>query len=95
MFTETDRAASPPFGSKTERKRNVDDRRQNAMAALRAQRDARATRTEHKQRKRIQDERDKDKDDDMVSFYLLSTFIGTLINNIRFYFDSAQEETDK
>ncbi|XP_013145466.1 PREDICTED: RNA polymerase-associated protein Rtf1-like [Papilio polytes] len=59
------RSASPLFGAKSEgRKRNVDDRRQNAMAALRAQRDAKATRTEHKQRKRLEEEKDKDDDDD-------------------------------
>ncbi|CAK1595160.1 unnamed protein product [Parnassius mnemosyne] len=60
----SERSASPLFGAKTERKRNVDDRRQNAMAALRAQRDAKATRTEHKQRKRMEEEKDKDEDDD-------------------------------
>ncbi|CAH2062025.1 unnamed protein product, partial [Iphiclides podalirius] len=60
----SERSASPLFGAKTERKRNVDDRRQNAMAALRAQRDAKATRTEHKQRKRMEEEKDKDEEDD-------------------------------
>ncbi|XP_059047912.1 RNA polymerase-associated protein Rtf1 [Achroia grisella] len=61
----SERAASPLFGAKTERKRNVDDRRQNAMAALRAQRDARATRDEHnRQRRRLEEEKNKDKEDD-------------------------------
>ncbi|XP_045540580.1 RNA polymerase-associated protein Rtf1 [Papilio machaon] len=62
---DASRSTSPLFGAKSEgRKRNVDDRRQNAMAALRAQRDAKATRTEHKQRKRMEQEKDKDDDDD-------------------------------
>ncbi|KPJ02036.1 PREDICTED: RNA polymerase-associated protein Rtf1 [Papilio xuthus] len=62
---DASRSTSPLFGTKSEgRKRNVDDRRQNAMAALRAQRDAKATRTEHKQRKRMEQEKDKDDDDD-------------------------------
>ncbi|XP_053620966.1 RNA polymerase-associated protein Rtf1 [Plodia interpunctella] len=60
----SERSASPLFGAKTERKRNVDDRRQNAMAALRAQRDAKATRVEHKQKKQQEKDKDKDKDDD-------------------------------
>ncbi|KAM3968884.1 RNA polymerase-associated protein Rtf1 [Aphomia sociella] len=61
----SERAASPAFGAKTERKRNVDDRRQNAMAALRAQRDARATRDEHnRQRRRQQDDAAQQQDED-------------------------------
>ncbi|XP_026324462.1 RNA polymerase-associated protein Rtf1 [Hyposmocoma kahamanoa] len=60
-----DRSASPLFGAKTERKRNVDDRRQNAMAALRAQRDAKATRVEHfKQKRRLEEEKNKDKEEE-------------------------------
>ncbi|KAJ2943207.1 hypothetical protein O0L34_g18920 [Tuta absoluta] len=60
-----ERSASPLFGAKTERKRNVDDRKQNAMAALRAQREAKATRVEHiKQKRRLEEEKNKDKDDD-------------------------------
>ncbi|CAH2217223.1 jg22440, partial [Pararge aegeria aegeria] len=61
---ESERSASPLFGAKTERKRNVDDRRVNAMAALRAQRDARATRVETKQKKRAQEQERKEEDDD-------------------------------
>ncbi|KAL0860087.1 hypothetical protein ABMA27_010402 [Loxostege sticticalis] len=68
--TETsERSASPlGFGAKTEgRKRNVDDRRQNAMAALRAQRDAKATRVEKdKQKRRLEEEKNKDKDEEDV-----------------------------
>ncbi|KAJ8706153.1 hypothetical protein PYW07_010930 [Mythimna separata] len=62
----SERSASPLFGAKTERKRNVDDKRQNAMAALRAQRDAKASRVEqHKQKRRLEEEtKDKDDDDD-------------------------------
>ncbi|CAH0757274.1 unnamed protein product [Diatraea saccharalis] len=61
----SERSASPLFGAKTERKRNVDDRRQNAMAALRAQRDAKATRVEHiKQKRRLEEEKNKDKEED-------------------------------
>ncbi|KAJ0170432.1 hypothetical protein K1T71_013803 [Dendrolimus kikuchii] len=62
----SERSASPLFGAaKTERKRNVDDRRQNAMAALRAQRDAKATRVEHiKQKRKMEEEKNKDKDDE-------------------------------
>ncbi|CAH2987305.1 unnamed protein product [Chilo suppressalis] len=62
----SERSASPLFGAaKTERKRNVDDRRQNAMAALRAQRDAKATRVEHiKQKRRLEEEKNKDKDEE-------------------------------
>ncbi|KAI5639583.1 plus-3 domain-containing protein [Phthorimaea operculella] len=60
-----ERSASPLFGAKTERKRNVDDRKQNAMAALRAQREAKATRVEHiKQKRRLEEEKNKDKEDD-------------------------------
>ncbi|CAG9116171.1 unnamed protein product [Plutella xylostella] len=52
---QSERSTSPlGFGLKTERKRNVDDKRQNAMAALRAQRDAKQTR--HEQRQRTDDE---------------------------------------
>ncbi|XP_004923163.2 RNA polymerase-associated protein Rtf1 [Bombyx mori] len=40
----SERSASPLFGCKTERKRAVDDKRQNAMAALRAQRASRVQR---------------------------------------------------
>ncbi|XP_023938322.1 RNA polymerase-associated protein Rtf1 [Bicyclus anynana] len=61
---DAERSASPLFGAKTERKRNVDDRRVNAMAALRAQRDARATRVETKQKKRAQEQERKEEDDD-------------------------------
>uniref|UniRef100_A0A1E1WLS4 Plus3 domain-containing protein n=1 Tax=Pectinophora gossypiella TaxID=13191 RepID=A0A1E1WLS4_PECGO len=62
----SERSASPLFGAKTEgRKRNVDDRRQNAMAALRAQRDAKATRVEHiKQKRRLEEEKNKDKEEE-------------------------------
>ncbi|KAL4718446.1 hypothetical protein ACJJTC_003214, partial [Scirpophaga incertulas] len=62
----SERSASPLFGAaKTERKRNVDDRRQNAMAALRAQRDAKATRVEHiKQKRKLEEEKNKDKEDE-------------------------------
>ncbi|XP_050357987.1 RNA polymerase-associated protein Rtf1-like [Nymphalis io] len=60
---DEERSASPLFGAKTERKRNVDDRRVNAMAALRAQRDARATRVESEQRKRAELQRKEDDDD--------------------------------
>lgn len=68
-----DRSASPLFGAKTERKRNVDDRRQNAMAALRAQRDAKATRVEHfKQKRRLEEEKNKDKEDEDVSHAALA-----------------------
>ncbi|XP_028165181.1 RNA polymerase-associated protein Rtf1-like, partial [Ostrinia furnacalis] len=61
-----ERSASPLFGAKTEgRKRNVDDRRQNAMAALRAQRDAKATRVEKdKQKRRLEEEKNKDKEEE-------------------------------
>ncbi|XP_045533544.1 RNA polymerase-associated protein Rtf1 isoform X1 [Pieris brassicae] len=60
-----ERSGSPLFGAKSERKRNVDDKRVNAMAALRAQRDARAKLTEHKQKKRMEEEKkDKEEDDD-------------------------------
>ncbi|XP_035451178.2 RNA polymerase-associated protein Rtf1 [Spodoptera frugiperda] len=58
----SERAGSPQFG-KTERKRNVDDKRQNAMAALRAQRDAKATRVELSRQRRRQEQSHKDKDD--------------------------------
>ncbi|XP_069363244.1 RNA polymerase-associated protein Rtf1-like [Maniola hyperantus] len=61
---DAERSASPLFGAKTERKRNVDDRRVNAMALLRAQRDARATRVETKQKKRAQEQERKEEDDD-------------------------------
>lgn len=61
-----ERSGSPLFGAKSERKRNVDDKRVNAMAALRAQRDARAKLTEHKQKKRMEEEK-KDKEEDDVS----------------------------
>ncbi|XP_063835386.1 RNA polymerase-associated protein Rtf1 [Ostrinia nubilalis] len=63
-----ERSASPLFGAKTEgRKRNVDDRRQNAMAALRAQRDAKATRVEKdKQKRRLEEEKNKDKEEEDV-----------------------------
>ncbi|XP_037293752.1 RNA polymerase-associated protein Rtf1 isoform X2 [Manduca sexta] len=62
----SERSASPLFGAKTEgRKRNVDDRRQNAMAALRAQRDAKATRVEHiKQKRKLEEEKNKDKEEE-------------------------------
>lgn len=60
-----ERSISPFFGAKTERKRNVDDKRQNAMAALRAQRDAKQTRHEHiKQKRRLEEEKNLNKDDD-------------------------------
>ncbi|CAH0598767.1 unnamed protein product [Chrysodeixis includens] len=61
----SERSASPLFGAKTERKRNVDDKRQNAMAALKAQRDAKASRVElTRQKRRMEEETNKDKDDD-------------------------------
>ncbi|XP_063543338.1 RNA polymerase-associated protein Rtf1 isoform X1 [Cydia strobilella] len=60
----SERSASPLFGAKTERKRNVDDRRQNAMAALRAQRDAKVTRDNLARKRREAEQKDKDKDDD-------------------------------
>ncbi|KPJ20592.1 hypothetical protein RR46_00052 [Papilio xuthus] len=70
---DASRSTSPLFGTKSEgRKRNVDDRRQNAMAALRAQRDAKATRTEHKQRKRMEQEKDKDDDDVSITTYIFN-----------------------
>ncbi|XP_050680354.1 RNA polymerase-associated protein Rtf1 [Leptidea sinapis] len=59
----TERGGSPLFGAKSERKRNVDSGRLNAMAALRAQRDARVKLAETKQR-RLEQQRDKDKEDD-------------------------------
>ncbi|XP_075987516.1 RNA polymerase-associated protein Rtf1-like [Anticarsia gemmatalis] len=62
--TDPERSASPLFGAKTERKRNVDDKRQNAMAALRAQRDAKATRVEHIKQKRKLEEQKKEEQDD-------------------------------
>ncbi|CAH1642384.1 unnamed protein product [Spodoptera littoralis] len=58
----SERAGSPQFG-KTERKRNVDDKRQNAMAALRAQRDAKATRVELSRQRRNKELSHNDKDD--------------------------------
>lgn len=61
---DPERSASPLFGAKTERKRNVDDKRQNAMAALRAQRDAKATRVEHIKQKRKLEEQKKEEQDD-------------------------------
>lgn len=61
---DAERSTSPLFGAKTERKRNVDDRRVNAMAALRAQRDARATRVETEQRKKAELQRKEDDDAD-------------------------------
>ncbi|PZC82929.1 RNA polymerase-associated protein Rtf1 isoform X1 [Helicoverpa armigera] len=66
----SERSASPLFGAKTERKRNVDDKRQNAMAALRAQRDAKASRVELTRQKRRQEEETKDKDDDDANDYV-------------------------
>ncbi|CAH0718617.1 unnamed protein product, partial [Brenthis ino] len=64
---DTERSASPLFGAKTERKRNVDESRVNAMAALRAQRDARATRVEVKQRRRQeQGKEDDDADAELI-----------------------------
>ncbi|CAH2098948.1 unnamed protein product [Euphydryas editha] len=63
--TVVERSTSPLFGAKTERKRNVDDRRVNAMAALRAQRDARATRVETEQRKKAELQRKEDDEEDI------------------------------
>ncbi|KAH9633594.1 hypothetical protein HF086_000933 [Spodoptera exigua] len=57
-----ERVGSPTFG-KTERKRNVDDKRQNAMAALRAQRDAKATRVELSRQRRRQEQASRDDHD--------------------------------
>ncbi|XP_041985777.1 RNA polymerase-associated protein Rtf1 [Aricia agestis] len=57
---EVERSASPLFGAKTERKRNVDDRRLTAMAALRAQRDARAVRVENQQKMQQKQKGDDD-----------------------------------
>ncbi|XP_061381146.1 RNA polymerase-associated protein Rtf1 [Danaus plexippus] len=61
---DQDRSASPLFGAKTERKRNVDDRRVNAMAALRAQRDARQRNVETKQKKRALERKEEDDEAD-------------------------------
>ncbi|VVC94530.1 unnamed protein product [Leptidea sinapis] len=63
MKIKMQRGGSPLFGAKSERKRNVDSGRLNAMAALRAQRDARVKLAETKQR-RLEQQRDKDKEDD-------------------------------
>ncbi|XP_045507816.1 RNA polymerase-associated protein Rtf1 [Colias croceus] len=59
-----DRSGSPLFGAKSERKRNVDESRVNAMAALRAQRDARAKLSEHRQKRREEQRREGDDDAD-------------------------------
>ncbi|XP_038217297.1 RNA polymerase-associated protein Rtf1 [Zerene cesonia] len=55
---------SPLFGAKSERKRNVDESRVNAMAALRAQRDARARLSEHRLKRREEQRRHTDDDAD-------------------------------
>ncbi|GBP87444.1 RNA polymerase-associated protein Rtf1 [Eumeta japonica] len=60
----TERSGSPLFGAKTERKKNVDDKRLNAMAALRAQRDAKATRSDNRQKKKMEEEKNLNKEDD-------------------------------